>query len=59
MTAIKSEPFLTGGLLFSHDSPEVKHQLSQFPAQQQCTFEAVRTLESNNVIQFDGHTASA
>lgn len=61
MTAIKSQRLLARGLPFRHGLSKVMSEPSHCHARQQCRLQAVVSLESNNVIQFDalGHTVSS
>ena len=59
MTAIKIQCLLARGLPFRHGLSKVMSEPSHCHAQQ-CRLQAVVSLESNNVIQFDalGHTVA-
>lgn len=52
MTAIKNQRLLARGLPFRHGLSKVMSEPSHCHAQQ-CRLQAVVSLESNNVIQFD------
>lgn len=61
MTAIKNQHLLAKGLPFRHGLSKVMSEPSHCHARQQCRLQAVVSLESNNVIQFEalGHTVSS